>query len=125
MASALNTRIAHGALRAVDFESEVVVVTGGASGLGQLVVRMYAMRGAGVAVLDIKDFGDDDDEGDGGSAVIEEAFGQGVKYFRCDVGCREELMDVKGRIEKEVCFFSFYFCLLLVYILLMSERSLD
>ena len=35
-----------------DFEGEVILVTGGASGLGAKVVEMVAARGARVAIVD-------------------------------------------------------------------------
>jgi NAD(P)-dependent dehydrogenase (short-subunit alcohol dehydrogenase family) len=90
--------------RTVDFENEVVVITGGASGLGLLIAQNYGMRGASVAVLDVRDFGE---EG------IEEVFGAGVLYIRCDVGDRAEVEDAKGRIVDEVCFIYLFFLVFL------------
>lgn len=77
----------------VDSTNEVVLVTGGASGLGLLVAQMYAMKGASVAVLDIRDIG---------SKEQDEVFGGDVRYFRCDVADRRALEGVKGEIENEV-----------------------
>jgi hypothetical protein len=91
----LNQRVAHGIPRAVDFASEVVVVTGGASGLGLAVAQMYAMRGASVAVLDVAELD---------AEAYEEGFGgRGVSYFRCDVGDRMVVEDTRRKIENEVC----------------------
>ncbi|KAJ6044549.1 hypothetical protein N7499_007050 [Penicillium canescens] len=89
----INQRVAYGVQRTVDFENEVVVITGGASGLGLLIAQNYGMRGASVAVLDVRDLGE---EG------VEEVFGAGVLYIRCDVGDRAEVEGAKGRIVDEL-----------------------
>lgn len=90
VARIINDRIAYGAPRTV--ENEVVLVTGGASGLGLLIVQMYAMRGASVAVLDIREVDGDAREGLGG-----------VLYIACDVADRAALEKAKERIKEEVC----------------------
>jgi hypothetical protein len=38
----------------VEEADEVVVVTGGSSGLGQIIAEMFALKGTAVAVMDIK-----------------------------------------------------------------------
>ena len=74
-------------------EGEVIVVTGGASGLGLLIVRAYALRGFRVAVLDVQQVENDDHYGR-------------VCCYRCDVGNREQVESTRSRIEKDVglCF---------------------
>lgn len=105
IARLINQRAADGVPRTVDFEHEVVVITGGASGLGLLIAQMYSMRGASVAVLDIK-------------AVPEtsrdEIFGEGVLYITCDVADRGALEVAKERILQEVgfAFFPFWYLVL-------------
>lgn len=94
VAQTINHRVAHGIPRTIDSEREVVLVTGGASGLGLLIAQMYSMKGASVAVLDIKDVGEHERD---------ELFGEGVVYLRCDVRCPKALEDAKVEIEKEVC----------------------
>lgn len=96
IARVINYRIAHGVPRTVDPAREVVLVTGGASGLGLLIAQMYGMKGASVAVLDIRNVAEDE---------VEEVFGVGVRFFRGDVGDRRVLEGVKGRIVEEVCRF--------------------
>lgn len=91
MAGVVNARVAYGLPRTVELGEEVVVITGGASGLGLLIAEIYAMRGVGVAVLDLKDERD-----------VEVC--EGVVYYTCDVGRREMLEGVLKRIEEEVCF---------------------
>ncbi|OOQ82214.1 putative short-chain dehydrogenase/reductase family protein [Penicillium brasilianum] len=93
VAGFINHRVAHGIPRTVDSANEVVLVTGGASGLGLLVAQMYAMKGASVAVLDIRDIA---------AKELDEVFGEDVRYFQCDVGDRRALEDVKGKIENEL-----------------------
>lgn len=95
IARIVNQRAAYGAPRTVDFEHEVVLVTGGASGLGLLIAQMYSMRGASVAVLDIKVVSEDSRD---------EVFGEGVLYITCDVAERSGLEVARERILQEVGF---------------------
>ncbi|PYH82175.1 NAD(P)-binding protein [Aspergillus uvarum CBS 121591] len=87
-----NDRFAYGEPRRVDLSEEVVVVTGGASGLGLLIARIYGLRGVSVAVLDVKR----EEEVEG----LEEM--EGVEYFRCDVGDRGALEETARRVEVEL-----------------------
>jgi hypothetical protein len=93
LAAAINRRIAYGLAREVDFEEEVIVVTGGAGGLGGLVAEVYGLRGATVAVLDVH--GKDSD-------FANEAEEKGVEYYECDVSDRAQVERVKAQIEKEL-----------------------
>ncbi|KAJ5157438.1 uncharacterized protein N7482_008538, partial [Penicillium canariense] len=92
-ARSINHRVAHGTPRTVDSSSEVVLVTGGASGLGQLIAQIYGMKGASVAVLDIKEIS---------AKEQDEGFGADVRYFQCDVGDRDALEGVKFKIKEEL-----------------------
>ncbi|MCJ1390407.1 hypothetical protein MMC18_003266 [Xylographa bjoerkii] len=85
----ISERIAYGTARKVDLEEEVIVITGGAGGLGRCLAEIYALRGATVAVLDIrgKESGD----------PIED-----VSYYRCDVGDAAAVAEVWARITKEL-----------------------
>ncbi|OXV08313.1 hypothetical protein Egran_03926 [Elaphomyces granulatus] len=87
-----NDRFAYGIPREVDLEEEVIVVTGGASGLGQLIAQIYGMRGATVAVLDIKEVADLD----GWDEL------SNVEYYKCDVGNRHEVEAIARRIEDDL-----------------------
>lgn len=71
------------------------MITGGASGLGLLIAQIYAMKGAAVAVLDIREFV-------GGSQEQDGVLGEGVCYYRCDVSVRSELEEVKKKVEIEL-----------------------
>ena len=75
----------------MDWDEEVVVITGGANGLGKILAEMYGMRGASVAVLDVQK----PEKESEGLAVI--------NFYTCDVGDAEAVQKVKGEIEKDVC----------------------
>lgn len=92
----ISDRIAFGAPRQVDLSEEVIVITGGASGLGRLIAQIYGLRGASVAVLDIAEEKDVKGWEDVG----------GVEYYRCDIGVRCEVETVARRIEEDVCLIS-------------------
>jgi len=84
----LNKQIAFSKPRKVDFSDEVIVVTGGASGLGLLIAEVYGMRGATVAVLDVKD--------------LESGEARGVSVYKCDVGDKDQVAKVAIKIERDV-----------------------
>ncbi|KEY70706.1 hypothetical protein S7711_07332 [Stachybotrys chartarum IBT 7711] len=88
MAGVVNQRIAHGLPREVDLSEEVIVVTGGASGLGMLVAEVYGMRGATVAVLDVNE--------------LENGEARGVTCYKCDVGDKAQVAKVAAQIEREL-----------------------
>jgi hypothetical protein len=88
--SVLNSRIAYGLPRSVDLSEEVVVITGGASGLGLLIADFYAMRGASVAVLDVKP-----------KNSLQES--KGITYYLCDVGDFEQVHNMAKIIKEDVC----------------------
>ncbi|KAI9878500.1 MAG: hypothetical protein M1830_000732 [Pleopsidium flavum] len=105
--SNLNKRISHGRPRAVDLSEEVIVITGGASGLGLLIAEVYGMRGASVAVLDVRE--------------MENQEARGVEYYRCDVGDRAQVVRVAKQIEQDVrLFFNGSDCLGLLMLLYLK-----
>ena len=85
---AINNRLAFGLPREVDLSEEVIVITGGASGLGLLIAEVYGMRGATVAVLDIQD--------------MENGEARGVTYYKCDVSDKHQVARVAAEIERDV-----------------------
>jgi len=87
---AINQRLAYGLPRELDWNNEVVVITGGASGLGKILAEMFGMRGASVAVLDIRI----PDRGETESEALES-----VKYYKCDGGKAEDI----ERAKVEIC----------------------
>lgn len=86
--SAINRRLAFGMPREVDLDDEVIVITGGASGLGLLIAEVYGMRGASVAVLDVKD--------------MENGESRGVSHYKCDITDKAALKKVAAQIEEEL-----------------------
>jgi hypothetical protein len=84
----LNKQIAYSKPRKVDLSEEVIVITGGASGLGLLIAEVYGMRGATVAVLDVKE--------------LESGEARGVSVYKCDVADKEQLARVAVEIERDV-----------------------
>lgn len=84
----INKRVAFGLPREVNLEDEVIVITGGASGLGLLIAEVYGMRGASVAVLDVRD--------------LENGEARGVTHYKCDVTDKEQLARVSRQIEEDV-----------------------
>ncbi|KAK3344437.1 hypothetical protein B0T25DRAFT_635253 [Lasiosphaeria hispida] len=88
MAGVINNRLAFGLPREVDLSEEVIVITGGASGLGLLIAEVYGMRGATVAVLDIKE--------------MENGEARGVTYYKCDVTDKDQVARAAADIEREL-----------------------
>ncbi|KAK1836183.1 hypothetical protein QBC39DRAFT_410746 [Podospora conica] len=84
----INNRLAFGLPREVDLSEEVIVITGGASGLGLLIAEVYGMRGATVAVLDIQD--------------MENGEARGVTYYKCDVSDAQQVLRVAAEIERDL-----------------------
>ncbi|GAB7337914.1 hypothetical protein MBLNU457_4302t1 [Dothideomycetes sp. NU457] len=87
----LNERIAWGKARILDWENEVVVVTGGSSGLGRVIVDTYRMRGVRVAALDVNPFKAESDEGM-----------ESLKFYQCDVGDMDAVQRAMQMIEREL-----------------------
>ncbi len=88
IAWSIDQRVAYGLAREVDLAEEVIVITGGSSGLGQLIAEVYGMRGAAVAVLDVE--------------PMEGSEAKGVQFYECDVGDSQQVEQVAKKIEKEV-----------------------
>jgi hypothetical protein len=87
--SYINHRIAFGLPREVNLDEEIIVITGGASGLGRIVAEIFAMRGTTVAVLDVKKW---EDQGV-----------PGVSHYLCDVGDRKQVDASAKKIRDDVC----------------------
>ncbi|KAL8998552.1 MAG: hypothetical protein Q9169_002392 [Polycauliona sp. 2 TL-2023] len=89
--SSLNQRWAYGPPRKVKSLYEVVVVTGGASGLGRCIAEIYAMKGTSVAVVDLQIPKNEEGEE-----------GEGIRWYKADVGSTTTMEEVWKRISREL-----------------------
>ena len=64
-----------------DMAGKVAIVTGGASGMGQIIARRLVAQGARVAIFDVND--------QGLQAMAAEA--DTITALRCDISSREEV----------------------------------
>ncbi|KZL64446.1 dehydrogenase reductase SDR family member 8 (short-chain dehydrogenase), partial [Colletotrichum tofieldiae] len=71
-----------------DWRREIVLVTGGAGGIGGHVVQLLAERGITVVVLDIQE--------------LTFAAGSNVHYFKCDITSTEKVAAVANEIRAKV-----------------------
>ena len=67
---------------------DVVVVTGGSSGLGQIIAEIFALKGISVAILDIKK-----PQMEGNYAL---------QYYECDVSDVDAVKRVGAQITQDV-----------------------
>ncbi|KAK7977472.1 hypothetical protein PG996_003527 [Apiospora saccharicola] len=88
MGNMMSHKIAYGMPREVDLSEDVIVITGGASGLGLLIAEVYGMRGATVAVLD--------------KADLEATDARGITYYKCDVSDKAQIAKVAAKIEEDL-----------------------
>jgi NAD(P)-dependent dehydrogenase (short-subunit alcohol dehydrogenase family) len=76
----------------MEVTDKIIVVTGGASGIGRALCRRFAREGAKtVAVVDIDE--------EGANAVADEIDGSAIK---CDVTEEDEIMDVVRQTEEKI-----------------------
>ncbi|PPQ66592.1 hypothetical protein CVT26_009492 [Gymnopilus dilepis] len=71
----------------LDWSEQIVVVTGGASGIGELLANTLAVRNVTVVVLDI-------------NPIVTENYN--VTYYKCDVSKWEEVEAVSKKILEEI-----------------------
>ncbi|KZT29253.1 retinal short-chain dehydrogenase reductase [Neolentinus lepideus HHB14362 ss-1] len=71
----------------VDWSEELVVITGGASGIGELIANTLAVRSVTVVVLDVK-------------PIVTENYN--IAYYKCDVSNWEEVQAVSKKVIEEL-----------------------
>ena len=74
------------------FDGKIVIVTGGAKGIGAGISRAFAGEGARVAALDV--------DAEAGASIAAEGEGLAgeIRYFNADVSQDEICRDTVGRI---------------------------
>ncbi|KAI0005082.1 retinal short-chain dehydrogenase/reductase [Russula compacta] len=72
---------------AVDWGEQIVLITGGASGIGELLANTLAVRNVTVVVLDIK-------------PIVTENYN--ITYYKCDVTKLEEIEAVAKKVIEEI-----------------------
>ncbi|KAK6198058.1 uncharacterized protein RJT21DRAFT_133555 [Scheffersomyces amazonensis] len=77
-------------------ERDIVLITGGASGLGRELALKFASKGAKVVILDIHIPVDSQDDEDNLTKI------KGVTYYQCDVSNRVQVSMVQKQIKQEV-----------------------
>jgi len=71
----------------LDWGEQIVVITGGSSGIGELIANTLAVRNVAVVVLDIK-------------PIVTENYN--ITYYKCDVSKWEEVEAVSKKITEEL-----------------------
>jgi NAD(P)-dependent dehydrogenase (short-subunit alcohol dehydrogenase family) len=71
----------------LDWSDQVVLITGGASGIGELLANTFAVRNVTVVVLDI-------------NPIVTENYN--IAYYKCDVSKWEEVEKVSQKIIEEI-----------------------
>ena len=76
----------------IDMAGKVALVTGGASGMGQIAARRLAKQGAKVAIFDVND--------EGLAATAAEA--DNITAFRCDISSLEDVEAKVAEVERSL-----------------------
>lgn len=71
----------------IDWGEQVIVITGGSSGIGELLANTFAVRNVTVAVLDVNEI---------------ESENYNINYYKCDVSKWEEIERVSKQIVEEI-----------------------
>ena len=90
---ALNKKVAGGSRRSLDWEQEVVLITGGAGGLGRVLAEFYgSIRRCTTIVVDVAPASEE---------RIREWEEVGCTYCQCDVSSYDAVMALKRQVEDE------------------------
>ena len=73
----------------IELNGKIVIITGGAGGIGAAAAELFAKAGAQVAIVDL--------DAARGEALANKL---GVKFFKCDVSSSEEVKSVLGNFDR-------------------------
>ena len=76
-----------------DLQHKTVVITGGASGIGEALVRTFAQAGARVYLIDTNS--------NQAEQVVESIGSEKVKFLHCDISKHEDFHKLATKIERE------------------------
>lgn len=85
----------NGVSKEMDFADKVVVVTGGANGIGRSISLAFARRGANIVILDMKE------DAALNTAVQLEALGTKSKAYKLDVSISSDVERIFGKIIED------------------------
>lgn len=104
----INQRLTYGKYRVVEWEKEVVIITGGGSGLGRVLAEMILRKGGRVAILDITE----------SDPEAEDAMERwDLIWEKCDVTSESEVKEAVDRIVDAVSSSRLISCALLTLFL--------
>jgi len=91
----------------LDWSQQIVLVTGGSSGIGRMIVDLLAGKKVTVVVLDVRPY-----QNQMGmcalffvvscTAMVDKSYSGTVHYYKCDVSKRDEVFNVMNGVVKEV-----------------------
>ncbi|KAF8481357.1 retinal short-chain dehydrogenase/reductase [Gautieria morchelliformis] len=73
--------------RRIDWGEQVVLITGGASGIGSIIARTLAVRNVTVVVLDINPI---------------ETENYNIAYYNCDISKSDEVEEVANKVKEDI-----------------------
>ena len=76
-----------------DIQGEIILITGGAQGIGEATARLCAERGARVIIADVKDKGAD-------TAVAIRAEGGDATFYKVDVRSQEQVVQLFEQVKQ-------------------------
>lgn len=82
--------------RAKDVSGDIVLITGGGSGIGRLLAKYFAKLGSTIVVWDVNQ--------QGNLETVKQIVGQGGRAhaYQCDISNREEVYKLAERVKAEV-----------------------
>lgn len=76
-----------------DIQGKIILITGGAQGIGEATARLCAERGARVIIVDVKDKGED-------TAASIRAEGGDARFYKVDVRLQEQVANLFEQVKQ-------------------------